>query len=468
MKRSFVTLLMLLLLMPLTHAITTDEGESGVGDNYFPQLGNGGYDALHYTLDLDVDVAANTIDGIVTIDALTTQTLSQFNLDFAGFTIHELLLNGEAVDFRRQQRELIIEPNEPLDENTPFTVVVRYSGEPGEQSLTELPFSSGWYNYGDGVYVASEPDGASLWYPVNDHPTDKATYSFLVTVNEPYVVAANGVLQEIIREGNQTTYIWESADPMASYLTTVNIAQFEVQEEIAPNGVRIRNYFPVTVAEQAQETFANTGDMMAFFSDTFGDYPFEVYGVVVADTRLAFALETQTISLFGTNILGDPISDIVVAHELAHQWFGNSISPARWQDIWLNEGFATYASALWVEHRSGENAFEGMLRSWYNTITSPRFIRPEFFIGDPSRRALFDGAVYFRGAWVLHALRLEVGDALFFEILRTYHESYQNSHATTDDFIAIVNDVTGEDFGEFFHSWLFEEEVPPVPSIWDQ
>jgi len=467
MKRTALIFAILLLPLSLVMAITLEEGASGLGDSYFPLLGNGGYDARHYTLDLDVDVAANLIDATVTMDAISTQPLRSFNLDFGGFTIETLNLNGDYVDYERVGRELVIYPNAVIPADTHFSVTVSYNGEPAGESLTQLPFASGWQNYGDGVFVASEPDGASLWFPVNDHPLDKATYTIEVTVPQPYVVAANGVLQETIADDEQTTYLWQADDPMASYLVTVNIAEFVERTEVSASGVPIRNYFPASIADRAEEVFANTADMMTFYEDIFGAYPFEVYGVVVADTPLPFALETQTISLFGRDILRDPIADIIIAHELSHQWFGNSVSPAQWQEIWLNEGFATYASALWVEHQLGQSSFEGMLRDWYNSITSPRMIRPEFIIGDPSGRQMFDRAVYLRGAWVLHALRLRLGDEAFFRLLRTYYERHAGGNVSTPDLIAVANEISGEDLTDFFNGWLYEPQVPPVPELWD-
>lgn len=440
-------------------------GAAGVGDTYYPSLGNGGYDAQHYTLDLDVDLTTNTLAGTVTMNALATQSLSSFNLDFVGFEIDSIIVNGAQAAFAREARELIITPAQPIDNNTPFDVAVTYRGVPGRNIGEVSPFSGGWQLYDGGVYVASEPDGSSLWFPVNDHPTDKATYTYIFTVDSDFVVAANGVLQEVIAEGERTTYVWEASDPTASYLVTVNIAQFTRVEDTTVDGVPIRNYFPAHLVEAidpAETSFAQTAEMMTLFNQWFGPYPFEVYGAVVADTRLPFALETQTLSLFGSNAYNrNGSAETVVAHELAHSWFGNSISPARWQDIWLNEGFATYASALWIEATQGEEAFQNTMDTWYNVIRrQPR----KTIIADPGPRNLFTIAVYYRGAWVLHALRLEVGDATFYDILQTYHAEYAHKTATIPDFIAVAENVSGRDLGDFFQGWLYERNMPPRPA----
>ncbi len=435
-------------------------GSAGIGDPYFPELGNGGYDALHYTLDLEVNMDANNIAGTVTMRARATQALSSFNLDFGGFTIHELTVQGEDAAFQRDRRELTIAPANPIYEGQVFETAVTYSGVPGRDlQLTELPFAGGWNRYENGVYVASEPDGASLWYPVNDHPSDKATYTFVITVDNPYVVVANGVLQEVYPVGNQTTYIWEAAQPMASYLVTVNIADFTREDDEVVDGVLIRNYFPTRVFEDGVEAFADTPDMMRFYNEQFGTYPFDVYGAVVADVALPFALETQTISLFGRDIIREGIGpDVTISHELAHSWFGNYVSPRTWRDIWLNEGFATYASIMWIAEAHGEPVANQLMNNWYRAVSNSRVI-----IGDPGADNLFSGAVYFRGAWTLQVLRDEVGDETFFEILRIYQERFAYGSAEIADFIAVAESVSGRDLGDFFQTWLYEPQIPPRP-----
>lgn len=441
-------------------------GASGLGDSFYPELGNGGYDAQHYTLALSWDDATNTLSGTVALEALAMQALTTFNLDFLGFTIEAVTLNGEAAAWRRAGREMTIKPAVPLAEDEMFTVAVTYSGVPGQGVQNDEPrFAEGWTRHSKGVFVASQPAGAARWFPVNDHPLDKATYTFRITVPERYLVAANGLLQSVtVNEDGTQTFVWEASDPMASYLATVNIGDFVVQTSEGPGGLPIRNYFPTRLAERLIQTFAEVPDMIAFFSELFGPYPFEAYGAVVADTNLSFALETQTISLFGSNVaLGMTDAQTVIAHELAHQWFGNSVSLAQWQDIWLNEGFATYASMLWIEHRQGRQAMEDELNIYYDLIANPTFAAGQFSPpGSPSPENLFNGGVYLRGAWTLHALRQKVGDAAFFDILQTYYRAYQYSNAETANFIAVAEQVSGQDLGNFFNGWLYATKTPPV------
>ena len=201
--------------------------------------------------------------------------------------------------------------------------------------------------------------------------------------------------------------------------------------------------------------------MIAVFSDLFGPYPFEAYGVVVANVELGFALETQTLSLFGRDILSPfnfgTRAEEVIAHELSHQWFGDSVTPARWQDIWLNEGFATYAEALWIEHEEGEEAFENYMRTLYAVISQPQFTAGAISMpGVPPPGDLFNTSVYLRGGWTLHALRLEVGDDAFFEILRSYYDRFKYSNVTTQDFVNVAEEVSGQNLDNLFNRWLYQ------------
>lgn len=434
-------------------------GADGLGDPLYPQLGNGGYDVQHYTIDLTVDVLSNTITGTTNITALATAPLASFNLDLSGLTVTTITVNGAPAAFTRTGYELNITPAVPLPVAQPFTATVAYGGSPEAIADPGIPFAGvGWLDYDeDGIYVFSEPSGAMSWYPVNNHPLDKATYTFRITAPEPYVVAANGLLVDEIDHGESRTYVWEAGDPMASYLATINLADFEILTEEGPEGLPIINFFPVGRSRLLQRNFAPTADMIAYYSDLIGPFPFESYGAVVMEAPFGGALETQTRPVFGRM----STIETTIAHELVHQWFGNSISLARWQDIWLNEGFATYFHHLWTEHTRGEEVFNATMRGMYTTIKARRMFPP----GDPPPDDLFGSAVYVRGAWTLHALRLEVGDEVFFEIIRTYYDRFQGGNATTADFIAVAEAVSGQSLDALFQAWLYDEEAPAVPGM---
>jgi aminopeptidase N len=468
MRKMLIGLWILLVVGGWVQAGAATSGSNSIGDAYFPGLGNGGYDAQHYDLQLAWNDFTNEISSTVTMTAQATQDLKTFNLDFHGFMISQLAVNGMTAVFERADRELTITPSEPLLEGSQFTVAVTYNGIPAEGIAHFYDdFAHGWTRYDKGVYVASEPDAASYWFPVNDHPLDKATYTFAITVPKTYIVAANGLLQGVDERGSTSTYHWESVHPMASYLATVNIADFTLQTAVGPDNLPIRNYLPPGLAASNAAAINKLPDMIAYFNDVFGTYPFEAYGMVVADTKLPFALESQTLSLFGKQVVvGEGGPETVIAHELAHQWFGDSVSLANWKDIWLNEGFATYASFLWWEHTAGANVFDQIMTNLYKELVDPtnlpgRFAPP----GNPQPRQLFNSGVYRRGAWVLHALRLRVGDETFFNILRGYYQRYQYANATTDDFIYVAELVSGQDLSNFFDAWLYDERVPDVPEM---
>jgi aminopeptidase N len=339
-------------------------GAESLGDSYYPMLGNGGYDAQHYTLALRVNVRQNTIAGVASMQARATQDLSRFSLDFSGFTIARVTLDGRPATYVRHGRKLVVTPAAPLSAGARFTLAVRYNGTPTVINDPGSP-ALGWNNYGQGIYVGSEPEGAEAWYPVNDHPLDKATYTFRITVPTPYVVAANGLLLQTIRRASATTYVWQTSHPLASYLATVDINRFALQRSTGPRGLPIRNFFPQDVAAQGQAIFAQQPAMIAFYERLLGPYPFEAYGAVVAGAGFGWALETQTLSLFGRTIIDHP-SQEAIAHELAHQWFGDSVSLKDWRDIWLNEGFATYLSWLWLTRDKGTAALSQEVQRWHN------------------------------------------------------------------------------------------------------
>jgi aminopeptidase N len=343
-------------------------------------------------------------------------------------------------------------------------VSVTYSGVPLEGVDTSLlidEYSVGWGPYEEGIYVAGEPSGSQNWYPVNEHPSDKATYDFRITVEEPFVVAANGLLQDTIDEGDQVTYVWESAFPMSSYLVTLGIAEFDVETQEGPSGLTIRNYFGANIPEETRREFDVTPEMIAYFNEIFGPYPFEAFGVVVHDLDLGFALETQTLVVFGRSF----VDEEVIAHELSHQWFGNNVGLANWKDIWLNEGFATYASWLWFEHDQGGASLASFIPNIYEYMVADGRDADQALIGDPGPDDLFSIGVYYRGALALHALRLELGDEDFFEILQTYYARFAGGNASIADFIAVAEEVSGQDLSAFFDAWLYSAETPNIPQM---
>ena len=445
--------------------VDANAGSSGLGDSLYPGFGNGGYDVTHYTLDITVnDVAKSDLTAMTTIEAKATQSLSSFNLDFIGFEINDITVNGETAKFSRKGQELTIHPLKSLAENTSFTAVVKYTGSPEKMQSLSMPVQTGWITFAGGSYVLSEPDGSANYYPVNDHPLDKATYTFHVTVPKPFEVAANGTLTTTTDNGDTRTFVFETRDPMASYLSTIDIAEFDIETMKSGNGIPIRNYYSTDLSSEVRKPFARQGEMLTYFSKLFGPYPFDVYGALVMNTDFGSALENQTMSIFGTDMIDVKdvkTTELTVAHELSHQWFGDSVSVADWSDIWLNEGFADYSEGLWIEHTDGRAALDAWAKSQYaDILKSPQLYPPP---GSPPANDLFNEGVYVRGGLTLHALRVEVGDDVFFKILQTYFARYKGGNATTADFIAVAGEVSGENLRNFLDDWLYSEKLPPIP-----
>jgi len=415
----------------------------------------------HYLIDLAVEPDRNRIEGTTTIEATATGDYDSFTLDFLGLDITAVTVDGAAVGHQREGAdgsELRIDAG--LRAGEAFSVAVSYSGTPTPTDLGDLGFRTGWLQSKEGTFVASEPAGARTWFPANDHPSDKATFTFRITAPDGMTAVANGTLTDTFDTESGATYVWEMADPMTTYLATVVVAPLERVEHPPVGGIVLRDYLPPAMAADVPESFNLTGEMIDFFDDLFGPYPFDRYGHVVVSGFPA-ALETQTMTVFGDDWFNSPFTEFVVAHELAHQWFGDHVSPSTWQDIWLNEGFATYGELLWVEHLYGSIAMQAEAASRYDDLT----LTPHAITGDPQPDALFGISVYQRGALTLHALRSEVGDEAFFETLRTWVERHGSGSASTADFIALAEEISGADLGDLFERWLFSAELPPLPSL---
>jgi len=434
-----------------------EPGAPGVGDPYYPGLGNGGFDVEHYTLDLTWLADQGVLEGVVTIDATATQDLSRFNLDLAGLEVRRVTVAGDVAEVAHDGRELRIEPADDIAEGADFTTIVTYGGKPVPVDEGTDIFDLGWHTDGREAYVASEPSGAQSFFPVSDHPTDKATYTIRVTAPEDQTVGANGLLVSEHDTGHGTrSWTYEASDPMASYLVQVVIGDYELVDAGTVGDVVIRHVLHRSLADEARNAVERTAEMIDLLDDVYGPYPFEAYGVVAVDESLAYAMETQTLTIIGsvTTAAGRG-ADQILLHELAHQWVGDTVSPATWQDIWLNEGFATYAEWLWLE-RTGQGSAADSARELSG---SPELDAPP---GDPGPNELFAPTVYFRGGMTLQALREQVGDDAFFEILRRWIDDHRNGTASTDDFIALSEEVSGDDLDGLFEAWLYDDEQPAL------
>jgi aminopeptidase N len=443
-------------------------GAPGVGDAYFPTYGNGGYDTRHYDLDIDYDPATDRVEGEASIRARATERLCSFNLDLVGLEVRKVEVDGKRADWTRSGQELTVTPKRPLNDGRRFEVEVRYDGVPTEFVIPGLDLRTGFMATPEGATVAGQPEVAAGWYPVNDHPIDKASYTFEVTVPDPYEVVANGFLRDRDRDQGSTTWEWEAREPMASYLATIDIGNWDVHRWRTDTGLPVYDAVDAAITgglrAEIDSSLARQGEVLDLLSDAFGPYPFSTVGAIVPNQDdLFFALETQTrpvySKLFWLDSQGNPANaDFVVVHELAHMWFGDDVALAKWQDIWLNEGFATYAEWLWEEYE-GRGSPQEIFQATYDAIPAgdPFWAT---VIGDPGVELLFDGAVYIRGAMTLQALRNEVGDDAFWAIIREWASSKSGGNGTTDEFIALAERVSGQQLDDLFDTWLFTAGKP--------
>ncbi|WP_250008176.1 M1 family metallopeptidase [Actinoplanes sp. M2I2] len=435
----------------------TPAGADHSPDPYLPGHGNGGYRVLHYDLDLDYRILTNRLAGKATVTARTTQPLSRFSLDLGAFRIQDVRVDGRRAGWTHRAGKLRVKPEKAIDHGSVFRVEVRYAGTP-------VPVSGRWGDLGwdeltDGVLVASQPDGSPSWFPCNDRPDDKATFLVTVTAASPYTVVVTGDPVSRRRGAGTTTWVYERNEPTSPYLMSVQIGRYELVE-LAPGPVVQRAAIPPRLRTIFRHDFGRHGEIMTALERLFGPYPFREYVVVVADDDLDDPVEAQGMAVFGRNHLdGRRTHERLVAHELAHQWFGNSLTVADWRHIWLNEGFATYAEWLWSSVSGGPSADIHATRWHIWLLSHPATVT----VADPGVDRMFDPLVYKRGALTLHALRTTIGDPAFFALLRSWVAEHQHRTVTTAQFRAHAQRFAAEPLDDLFTAWLDRPALPPLP-----
>ncbi|WP_112274983.1 M1 family metallopeptidase [Lentzea terrae] len=439
-------------------ALAASPGAPGAGDSYFPKYGNGGYDVSHYDIRLNYNPTGDQLSGTTTILAKATQDLTQFNLDFL-LKVKSVRVNNAPASFVSDGGELVLTPKGGVRKGQDLTIVVSYADTPS--AVKDSNGITPWTKTPDGALAIGEPEIASWWYPSNDHPTDKATFDVNVAVPNGVEAISNGVFLGQTRQINGwTRWHWRSTKPQATYLTFLTIGQFEIRQSTTPSGQPSVNAYSERLGENADAAKASierTAEITEFLEQNVGPYPFEAQGGV-ATPNLGYALENQTRSVYDTAFFRRGANTYVVAHEVGHQWFGDSVSVHGWRDIWLNEGFASYMEFLWSEH-IGEGTAQENADYTYDLYPadSPFW---QILPGDPGPANVFDGAVYDRGALAVHALRVAVGDEKFFEILKTWTAEKKFSNATVEEFIAVAERVSGQQLDQLFQTWLFTKGKP--------
>ncbi|MFF9771556.1 M1 family metallopeptidase [Streptomyces sp. NPDC014636] len=428
-------------------------GGAGAGDPYFPLSGNGGYHVHHYDLTLRYDTASRRLDATAVLTARATERLTRFDLDLKGLTVTAVTVDRRAAAFRRDGQELVITPRRAPRAGQRFRVQVAYHGTP--KPVTDPDGSpDGWIPTDDGAFVAGEPQGAMTWFPADNHPKDKAAYDFTITVPQGRTAVANGVLLGQRTAHGRTTFRWHETRPMAAYLATATIGTFRVERYTTRDGIQVYNAVDAREARAAAPVLKQLPAVLEWESRLFGPYPFRAAGSIVDHAPdVGYALETQTRPLYDS---APGLGTLV--HENAHQWFGDSVSLTSWKDIWLNEGFATYAEWLYAEQHGGDRAQRTFDSLYARPASDGLWAYPP---GDPGSGArIFGTPVYARGAMALHELRRAVGDRVFFRILRAWASRHRGGHGTTAQFVRLAEEKSGKQLTELFHTWLYTPGKP--------
>lgn len=435
------------------------KGHNAVIDPYLPGNGNFGYRVSRYELDLEYKVAINRLSGTASITAVTLAELRSFSLDLSpALSVSKVSVNGRRpAQFKSANGKLNISLDSKLPPGAALTVVIRYSGAP-------RPIRTYWGDVGfeeltNGVLVAGQPNGAASWFPCDDHPAAKASFRIAISTDSPYFAVANGeLLSKRVRAG-LTTWTYELAEPTSTYLATLQIGDY-VAHKLPKAPVPMRAVLPERLKRDFDHDFGRQPQMMKLFVKLFGKYPLSSgYTVVVTDDDLEIPLEAQGLSVFGANHCdGKRSAERLIAHELAHQWFGNSVTARRWRDIWLHEGFACYAEWLWSEESGGPTAAEWARRYHQRLAASPQ----NLVLADPGPRDMFDDRVYKRGALLLHSLRMTIGDKNFFALLQNWTTRFRHSTVVTDDFTGLAANYADQSLRPLWSAWLYSTAVPDL------
>ncbi|WP_328907071.1 M1 family metallopeptidase [Streptomyces sp. NBC_00234] len=440
-------------------------GSDGVGDPLFPTLGNGGYQVVHYDLTFDFTPVTYDFTAVVRMNARATQDLSAFNLDTDGHTIDSVTVSGTPATWvlspGKSGQELTVTPAAPLHDGMPFTIEIHYRGN-GKAPRLGL---TGWKFGTDGGFAsAAQSSRADTFLPCNDTPSDKATWTFHISAPEGFVATANGELLHKTPGTNGST-VWHFGlrERMATELIGIAVVKGTYLYGTSHRGLPLRHIVPQGQEEKYGPVVARTADHLAWVEAKFGRYPFSVYGIHIYD-GYTDALENQTLSLFSTNWFklnadGNPAYENTMVHELVHQWYGDSVTPADWQQAWLNEGPAVYYAALYSEER-GWSVLTDKMKATYAKLDAVRAKD-----GPPGLpKALGGTNIYDGGALVLYALRRRIGDRAFDRVMRIWPERFKDRNVSSEDFITHTVNVTGDrSLDAFLRDWLFGAVNPPMP-----
>jgi aminopeptidase N len=456
-------------------------GAPGVGDGLFPHLGNGGYDAHSYDLNLryETSAPAQPVSGRVKMNAQANQDLSSFNLDFGGDTVRSVRVNGQPAkfDWQQAQEELVITPANPIRRGLGFCVEVAFTASPVVPAPDDI-FPVGWVATPRGSFTSAQPDTAHRIYPVNDHPSDKAKYRFTLDVPDGVTAVANGTSTGKRTANGRTVWTYDQRQPMASEL--VQLAEgtdLSIVHRGGASGVTYRDVISNDRRDLIEPAFARGPALLDWTVGKVGAFPAGLYGNLGVNQLFGYSLETQSLALHSYGLFdptfvpgrtGEPwFYSPVMVHEIAHEWYGDSVSPKRWSDVWLNEGWATWLMEVYEAETGtiddwGFPSFEAYMQDQYAQGDA---MRAQFGpIARPSSAAnLFSPQVYDGAALALYALQQEIGEAKFRQIQREWPRQFADKAVSTNDFIAFASRVAGRNLTGFLGDWLYGEHTPDMP-----
>ncbi|WP_159614837.1 M1 family metallopeptidase [Glutamicibacter sp. JC586] len=427
-------------------------------DDYTKHYGSGTYTVEHYDVNLVVKLASNHLDGRATLLIRALEDLNEIELNLNGLKVSKATCQGRKVSVGKKHHRVVVSTPSQVKAGEHIELQLRYAGNPSVDN--SLWGEVGWEELTDGVLVSGQPVGASTWFPCNDHPSHKSSYRFEISTDAGYRVVANGNLISHRRAATRETWVHEQREPMATYLATLQIGRY--REISFDRGGHLVAYAVPGTDLPVRGAFAKQGDMAEIFEKKFGPYPFEHYKIVVVDDELEIPLEAQGMSIFGRNHLSlDWEAQRLIAHEFAHQWFGNSLTPDRWQDIWLNEGFACFSEWVYSD-QAGIMSLEQRARAAYKMLDE---LPQDLQIGDPGPEDMFDDRVYKRGALTLYALMKALGDQTFYAMLQDWTGTYQHKSVDTNKFTEHVKKhALGVDVSSILEQWLDELALPDFPA----
>lgn len=420
-----------------------------------------GFDVQKYTINISISQDPNHISGNVLAEVYAEENLTEIVYDLIGLNVSEVRVNNAVVPYTHDQGLIHIPLAASAGET--FTTQVFYSGSP---QLSGAPYNVGMYFRPNSIFTVSDPNAGRFWWPSYDHPWDKAVIDLIITMRSDWKVAANGIRESIVNNGDGTaTTTWRGEHPMTTYLVCITAGNYQEIPQTALQGeLPILNFVSPGQYNNAVSDFASLPDMIDYYSELFGEYPFEKYGNATVNMSTFSAMEHQTMTTLGNFIIdGNGTYELIIAHELVHQWYGNAVSFLDFSDVWLSEGFATYGEQLWMDKTEGWQAacdyvaasFHQYYLNWENS-NSPATIY------NPTLPNYFAPPSYEKAASVLHMLRLRLGDAAFFQLLRTYFSTYIHGNTITSEFQDLAESVSGQDLGQFFEQWIYGSGIPSV------